>query len=83
MHDLEVTQDELARVRRVRDELGLSPRQANAMHARVFHEYLGRFLDEDAIDEHEVDALARLAGCLRVLGWAPGDPPSSAEPSRD
>jgi hypothetical protein len=77
VHDLEVTDAELRRVRAVREDLHLSERQVNAMHARVFHEYLGRFIDDDAIDEREADALARLARCLRLLGWSPGDPPRS------
>lgn len=73
VHDLQVTDEELERVRSLRKELGLSDTQANAMHARVFSEYLGRFLADDKIEHDEKAALHRLASCLRTLGWTPGD----------
>lgn len=73
VHDLDVTDDELDRVRAVRGELRLSEAQAHAMHARVFCEYLGRFVDDDVVTEDERASLSRLARCLRRLGWAPGD----------
>jgi DNA polymerase III epsilon subunit-like protein len=71
VHDLEVTDEELARVRALRDELRISEPQARAMHGRVFHEYLGRFIDDDSIPDDEARALRELARCLQVLGWAP------------
>lgn len=74
VQDLEVSGDELARIRALREALELSPGQVYAMHARVFSEHVGRFVDDDRLDPDEIESLRRLAACLATLGWAPGQP---------
>ncbi|MEM7154178.1 MAG: 3'-5' exonuclease [Myxococcota bacterium] len=73
VHDLGITPQELERIRTLRESLDLSEGQVHAMHARVFSEYIGRFIDDDLLDDDEVDGLHRLSDCLRTLGWTPGD----------
>ncbi|MCX4239505.1 3'-5' exonuclease [Paraliomyxa miuraensis] len=77
VHDLEISEDELARIRGLRESLELSPSQTWAMHARVFSEYVGRFIDDDRLDPEEIEGLWRLSTCLATLGWAPGEPAPS------
>lgn len=74
VHDLGITDAELDRIRTLRRELDLSDDQVLAMHARVFSEYIGRFIDDDRLDPEEIDGLRRLSSCLTTLGWAPGQP---------
>ena len=73
VHDLGITAEELERIRSLRQSLDLSEGQVHAMHARVFSEYIGRFIDDDLLDDDEVEGLHRLSDCLRTLGWTPGD----------
>ena len=75
VEDLHVTEEELGRVRQVREDRGLSDAQAHAVHARVFGRYLARCIEDDEVDRNEATRLARLARCMRKLGWAPGDDP--------
>lgn len=70
--DLHLTADELAHLKKVRDQQGLTEEQTRGVHAAVFAWYITSFLQDAAIGDHERDCLARLHSCLRTLGWAPG-----------
>ena len=72
--DLRIDGAELERIRALRESLELSDGQVRAMHARVFAEYVGRFIDDDVLEPAEIDGLRRLSECLATLGWAPGQP---------
>ena len=71
--DLEVDIEEVRRVRRERESLGLSKEVLRAVHARVFLIKLERYSEHNRIDDHEKENLRRLYQCLAALGWAPGE----------
>lgn len=74
VNDLGITEAELRRIRSLREELDLSAGQVMAMHARVYSEHIGRFIDDDLLEPAEIEGLRRLGQCLAILGWAPGQP---------
>jgi hypothetical protein len=80
--DFELTQEELAQLKRRRRELHLTEEQTRWVHAKAFSGLLAEVIQDRAITASEAEALWQVAGALRALGWAPGDslipvPPSS------
>jgi hypothetical protein len=71
--DLEVSDPELAYVRRKQRALGLEEAEIRAQHARVFASVIAQFTDDRRIDDRERDKLRRLHAALSRLGWAPGE----------
>jgi len=72
IRDLDITREELATIRRVRTEMGLSDEEVRGMHARIFLNYLSRGMDDKVIDAGEMATISRLYAALGKLGWAPG-----------
>jgi DNA polymerase-3 subunit epsilon len=71
--DLMVTDDELAYLEQQRRRLQLEEEEIRVLHARAFVGAISKFVDDEWLDDEERTALSRLHGCLRRLGWAPGD----------
>jgi DNA polymerase III epsilon subunit-like protein len=71
--DLEVSDPEMAYVRRKQQSLGLEEAEIRAQHARVFASVIAQFTDDRRIDDRERDKLRRLHIALSRLGWAPGE----------
>jgi DNA polymerase-3 subunit epsilon len=71
--DLEVSDAEMAYVRRKQQTLGLEAAEIRAQHARVFASVIAQFTDDRRIDDRERDKLRRLHIALSRLGWAPGE----------
>lgn len=76
--DLEVDMAEVKRLRQERVALGLGEEAVRAVHARVFHAMIHRYVEERTLDNQEADNLRRLYLCLSALGWAPGEAPARA-----
>jgi DNA polymerase-3 subunit epsilon len=74
--DLELSPAELSHLKRRRVDLGLSKEQIRWVHAKAFSGVLAEATQDRAITATEAEALWRIAAALRLLGWAPGDPPS-------
>ncbi len=77
--DLVITDDELAEILALRQQLQLSDEQVRAVHGRLFGAILNDYSQDRWIDEGEAEKLARLYECLAKLGWAPGARPASSE----
>jgi len=71
--DLEVTDPELAYVRRKQRSLNLDEPEIRAQHARIFASVITQFTDDRRIDDREREKLRRLHAALSRLGWAPGE----------
>ena len=70
--DLHVTDEELAYVSALREDLVIEPATVRAVHAKVFWAMLGRYVEDTSIDVGEAHHLSRLHAVLERLGWAPG-----------
>jgi hypothetical protein len=75
--DLEITPDEREHLDRIAHARGLSPGVRRAFHAQALAFHLTATQWDGIVDEREVEDLAKMVECLRQLGWAPGDRPSS------
>jgi DNA polymerase III epsilon subunit-like protein len=71
--DLEVSDPELAYVRRKQRSLNLDEPEIRAQHARIFASVISQFTDDRRIDDREREKLRRLHAALSRLGWAPGE----------
>lgn len=71
--DLEISDEELAYVIKLRREIALDKEQIRVLHARAFATAIHQFCADQRIDDREVKKLRRLRECLSKLGWAPGD----------
>lgn len=71
--DLEVSDAELAYVRRKQRSLRLDESEIRAQHARIFASVISQFTDDRRIDDREREKLRRLHAALSRLGWAPGE----------
>lgn len=71
--DLEIDDEELAAIKKLRSELELGDGVVRALHAKVYTSMMLRYTEEGILDESERGNLRRLHEALRTLGWAPGD----------
>jgi DNA polymerase-3 subunit epsilon len=71
--DFELTQEELAQLKRRRKELPLTEEQTRWVHAKAFSGLLAEVIQDRAITATEAETLWQVARALRALGWAPGD----------
>lgn len=71
--DLDVTDEELASIKREQDTAGLNREEVRMLHARAFASVISQFALDKRIDDKEEHKLRRLYACLKTLGWAPGD----------
>jgi len=71
--DLEVSEEELAVIKRKQTDAGISRDEVRMLHARAFASVVSQFTADKRIDENENQKLRRLYACLKTLGWAPGD----------
>lgn len=78
--DLELTEQETADLRQLRHRLDLSAEEVRWAHASVFSGLLTEAAHDRAVSINEARVLWKAAQALRVLGWAPGDPPPGTAP---
>jgi len=68
-----LSSDELSRIRSDRARGGLKADQIRAMHARFFAELISALVENGRLDKDGAEMLRRTRERLSVLGWAPGD----------
>ncbi|MBI3090867.1 MAG: 3'-5' exonuclease [Candidatus Tectomicrobia bacterium] len=73
LSDLEVSEEELALLVEKKKHLGLTQEEVRSLHARAFADVISTCIDDKALDADECELLRRLYGCLKRLGWAPGE----------
>jgi hypothetical protein len=73
LSDYTLTDDEMERLRSIREAQRLSHGQVRAVHSSVLQWALGQFAGDGDLDESEMIQLSKIIDCLRLLGWAPGD----------
>lgn len=73
LSDLEIDEEVLVAISKLRDELGLGDGVVRALHAKVYSSMLIRYTEEGILDSSERATLKRLHQALQTLGWAPGD----------
>jgi DNA polymerase III epsilon subunit family exonuclease len=74
LSDLDLSDTEIDYLSRKQRALGLQPDEVRWIHGRTFSGVLGELSQDKAITMDEAEVLWRIAGALRRLGWAPGDP---------
>ncbi len=72
VYDLEVTDEELNYIKKLRKESILDNKQIRMLHAKVFMSAIAKFSVDKEISDREVIALRKLSKCLSKLGWVPG-----------
>jgi len=70
--DLRIDDEEMDQITKLRNSFGLKEEQVRMLHARAFASAIMQFTDDRWLSDREAIALQRLYGCLRQLGWAPG-----------
>lgn len=83
LDDLEITDQELAHIAKLREELELSTDEVAMLHARAFSGALVAMIHTGVCSPEDQKSLATLHGCLTRLGWAPGDPPIAKAAPKD
>ena len=73
LSDFELSNVELALVRRMRELLRLPEERMRAVHARAFLGALATFAGDDWLAAEEAEKLRSLMRSLALLGWSPGD----------
>ena len=76
--DIDVTPHQVFYLKAKQSALGLRPEELRWLHARAFSGLLADICQDKAVTNVEVDSLSNIAGALRELGWAPGDPLAGA-----
>lgn len=71
--NLDVTDEEIERLQRLKDEHGLSEERVRTLHARAFSNAIRSMAEDQVLDAQEQENLRRLREGLRRIGWAPGD----------
>lgn len=72
LSDLEISDDEMAEIARLRRTLALDAAEIRYVHGRLFSAVLAQYSDDKRLDDRECDKLKKLHHCLAQLGWAPG-----------
>lgn len=72
VYDLEVAEEELSYIKKIRRSSILSKEQIRMLHAKVFMSAISQFSADKEISDREVLKLRKLSECLQTLGWAPG-----------
>lgn len=73
MADLEITEEEVRDLERLKEELLLPKEEVRVLHARLFGDVISRFAEDKWLDDKECRTLSRVYKCLSALGWAPGE----------
>jgi DNA polymerase III epsilon subunit-like protein len=76
-----ITRDELETLISTRNRLQLTRDDLRWVHACVFDNVLRNLYRDEKVDDADCTTLADLAAALHTLGWAPGDPVPSKEPT--
>lgn len=71
--DLEITDEEQARMIEVRHRLKMPKEQVRMLHAKAFASVICQFIEDRWLDDKEISKLRRFFSCLSKLGWAPGE----------
>jgi hypothetical protein len=71
--DFVLTDEEEAHLKDVQRRCGLQKEQIRATHSAALMWVMTRFAADGWIDDHEAYAIHEIIGCLRRLGWAPGE----------
>lgn len=72
MRDFVITHAELVYMKRLQEELRLTPEQIRALHGRAFLCVMMNFIGDDWLDDAELSQLDQASSCLAKLGWTPG-----------
>lgn len=72
VYDLDVTEEELNYIKKIRRDSILDKAQIRMLHAKVFMGAIAQFSADEAINDREVIVLRKLSNCLSILGWSPG-----------
>lgn len=71
--DFSVSDQEVVYLTEKRRDLDLTDSEVRSLHATAFAGLLAELADDYHIDAREVEAIARMADALHLLGWTPGD----------